>query len=103
MARTSHCAEPRASRPNICLFFESRHVYRKKLVLESRNEIRIEHNLLKTQLKIEILRTGCAARRAYAAPVLKQFGLVGTLTQGGTGATSEQNPMCGQGNKALMC
>jgi hypothetical protein len=74
-------------------------------VLESHNEIRIEHNFLKTKLKLETLGTGRDARKAYAAPVLKQFGLVGALTQSGTGTSVESsaNGMCSADTTRAMC
>jgi len=58
---------------------------------------------LKKSQKTVTLGTAQGFRAVYVAPVLKQFGLVGALTQGGTVATPEQTQMCDQGNKALMC
>jgi hypothetical protein len=42
-------------------------------------------------------------RATYEAPTLKEFGPVGTLTQGGTGAVIENNPMCGMGSPGRRC
>ena len=42
-------------------------------------------------------------RETYAAPKLKEFGPVGTLTQGGVSGVAENNPMCGTGTPSRMC
>jgi len=58
---------------------------------------------MKIKHKAESYSARLAPRKGYARPVLREFGLVGTLTQGGSGPTNEVNQMCGNGPTDRQC
>ena len=58
---------------------------------------------MKIKHKAENCGSHPVSRDAYAGPALKVFGLVGTLTQGGTQGPNENNQNCDMQNPAEMC
>ena len=64
------------------------------------------HNPLKTKEKFALPRFRLPRRAAYARPVLIEFGLVGALTQSGTGIDVESTGgmgMCSMDTMRSMC
>ena len=55
------------------------------------------------QLITRAIKKRPVIRRPYLPPALREFGLVGALTQGGTAGPIENMQMCGQGSPNQMC